>query len=502
MSYIISGVLIAIFVIWELTQFKKIVKLVALYQDIFPDNLKDLDFDKDNLRIRIQHHTSEVFLNIVATLNRYLGENSNQVSDYHLMKDVVDRNREVSESEIETIIPFTQYIGLVGTMLGIFVGVIHLVFGGGLNNLMNGSGAALANSGVPELLGGVALAVLTSAVGLGLTMRSSYLFKEAKRIVELRENAFLGWIQSELLPNLSTDMTSALVKMTTNLRDFNNTFSSNTEKLDKTLAHVNESYVIQSRLLQQIDRVDIVRVASANITVYEKLKSCTSEIGLIGEALKDTREFLEEVKILTEKLDDADERARTWEKMGKFFETEINEIETRKAAISEAVGNVDNKLQSSFEHLRQTSANEINSIEEVIADQNEKLEKAIEKQEGILIRKLEQMSGEIDKRNKKLADIFAQLQQVIESLPNEMKRYTKELSNLGAIKQGILDLHTILLNSSKNKVVTEDGVVINNSGSEKMSVPVKVAIFIIAIYSIIMIVKEFPSFIQTLNNLL
>ena len=64
MSYIISGVLIAIFVIWELTQFKKIVKLVALYQDIFPDNLKDLDFDKDNLRIRIQHHTSEVFLNL------------------------------------------------------------------------------------------------------------------------------------------------------------------------------------------------------------------------------------------------------------------------------------------------------------------------------------------------------------------------------------------------------------------------------------------------------
>ena len=106
MSYIISGVLIVIFMIWELTQFKKVVYLVALYQDIFPNDLKDLDFDKDNLRIRILHHSSEVFLNIVGTLNRYLGKNSNQVSDYHLMKDVVDRNREVSESEIETIIPF------------------------------------------------------------------------------------------------------------------------------------------------------------------------------------------------------------------------------------------------------------------------------------------------------------------------------------------------------------------------------------------------------------
>lgn len=502
MSYIISGVLIAIFVIWELAQFKKVVNLVALYQGIFPNDLKHLDFDKENLRIRILHHSSEVFLNIVSTLNRYLGENSNQVSDYHLMKDVVDRNREVSESEIETIIPFTQYIGLVGTMLGIFVGVIHLVFGGGLNHLMTGSGASLVSSGVPELLGGVALAVLTSAVGLGLTMRSSYLFKEAKRIVELRENAFLGWIQSELLPNLSTDMTSTLVKMTTNLRDFNKTFSSNTEKLDKTLAHVNESYEIQSRLLQQIDRVDVVRVATANIKVYEKLKSCTTEIGLIGQALKDTREFLQEVKALTEKLDDADERAKTWEKMGKFFEVEINEIESRKAAISEAVGNVDDKLHSSFEHLRQTSSKEISSVEEVIAGQNEKLEKALEKQEGILNRKLEQMSSEIDKRNKKLADVFTQLQQVVDSLPNEMKKYTRDFSNLGAIKQGILDLQTILFNSSNKKVITEDGVVIKNSGSGNMSVSIKVAIFLIALYSSIMIIKELPSFIQTLNNLL
>lgn len=502
MSYIISGVLIAIFLIWEFNQFKKVVNLVALYQDIFPNDLRDLNFDKENLRIRIQHHSSELFLNIVVTLNRYLGENSNQVNDYHLMKDVVDRNREVSESEIETIIPFTQYIGLVGTMLGIFVGVIHLVFGGGLNNLMTGSGASLASSGVPELLGGVALAVLTSAFGLGLTMRSSYLFKEAKRIVELRENAFLGWIQSELLPNLSTDMTSALVKMTTNLRDFNKTFSSNTEKLDKTLAHVNESYEIQSRLLQQIDRVDVVRVATANIKVYDKLKDCTTEIGLIGQALKDTREFLEEVKALTKKLDDADERAKTWEKMGKFFETEINEIENRKSAISEAVGIVDDKLQSSFDHLRQTSAKEINSVEEVIAGQNVKLEKALEKQEGIINRKLEQMSNEIDKRNKKLADVFDRLQQVVDSLPNEMKRYTREFSNLGAIKQGILDLQTILFNSSNKKGGNEDGIVVKNSGLGKMSISIKVAIFIIALYSSIMIVKELPSFIQTLNNLL
>ena len=186
------------------------------------------------------------------------------------MKDVVDRNREVAESEIETLIPFTQYIGLVGTMLGILIGVIRLVFFDGLENLMSGSISALASSGVTELLGGVAIAVLTSALGLCLTMRSSYLFKEAKRVVELHENAFLGWIQAEMLPNLSTDMTSTLVKMTNNLRDFNSTFSSNTAKLDRTLAKVNDSYTGQARILEVLERVDVKNVAMANVQVYEK----------------------------------------------------------------------------------------------------------------------------------------------------------------------------------------------------------------------------------------
>ena len=249
--YIITISLIFIFIGWEVYQFLKTKILINRYQNIFPGSIRDSVSLNENLQIE-NSHDSESFDNIVSTLNRYLDENSEQVSDYHLMKDVVERNREVSESEIETLIPFTQYIGLVGTMIGIFIGVSVLVFGGGVESLMSGSSTALADSGVTDLLGGVALAVISSAVGLGLTMRASYLFKEAKREVELRENNFLSWIQSELLPNLSTDFTSTLVKMTNNLSDFNDTFSTNTKKLDKTLSKVNDSYLGQAKLLEEL----------------------------------------------------------------------------------------------------------------------------------------------------------------------------------------------------------------------------------------------------------
>ena len=488
MDYIVSIIFVLIFATWEWKQYNKVRKLTALYRNIFPNSTDQLEFDSQKLCI-ISTHDSDLFKNIVRTINRYLGENSDQVSDYHLMKDVVDRNREVAESEIETLIPFTQYIGLVGTMFGIFFGVFVLVFVHGLDNLMSGSITALASSGVTELLGGVAIAVLTSALGLCLTMRSSSLFKDAKRIVELRENAFLGWIQAEMLPNLSTDMTSTLVKMTNNLRDFNKTFSSNTEKLDHTLAKVNDSYKGQARILEVLERVDVKNVAMANVQVYEKLKDCTNEIGMIGDALKSSRLYLQQVRELTERLDKMDERAKTWEKMAKFFEMEINEIERRKAAISEAVDNVDEKLKQSFEHLGQTAKAKSDEVAEKIIDENSKLDNALSQQEELLNRKLGEMSDAIDKRNRKLSDVFASLEQLTKTLPAEMQRYTHELSNLSDIKRGIADLEKAIIQSANSRVVTKEGVVVT-SPSTKIPLMLKIAIYIIALYSFIMMVKE------------
>lgn len=405
------------------------------------------------------------------------------------MKDVVDRNREISESEIETLIPFTQYIGLVGTMIGIFIGVSILVFGGGIESLMSGSSSALSDSGVTDLLGGVALAVISSAVGLGLTMRASYLFKEAKRQVELRENNFLSWIQSELLPNLSTDFTSTLVKMTNNLSDFNDTFSTNTQKLDKTLSKVNDSYLGQAKLLEELERIDITNIAAANVKVYENLKNCTEEIGMLAVALKNARSYIKVVKELTSKLGDMDERVKTWERMGQFFEKEIKEIDKRKAFISEAVGNVDEKLESSFTKLGQLSKEKVDKMADKIVDQNDKLEKAMSMQENILEGKLREMSDAIEKRNQRLTETFEYLDQIVKALPEQMKQSSSELANLSKIKQSIDDLHRTVEENADRSVVTETGTIITQP-KQKFPMKVKISIYLIAAYSLIQIIKE------------
>lgn len=486
--YIVTILLIAVFIGWEVYQFISTKYLISKYQSIFPDSIEDNVSLNENLQIE-SSHKSEAFNNIVSTLNSYLDENSEQVSDYHLMKGVVERNREVSESEIETLIPFTQYIGLVGTMIGIFIGVSILVFGGGVESLMSGSSSALSDSGVTDLLGGVALAVISSAVGLGLTMRASYLFKEAKRNVELRENNFLSWIQSELLPNLSTDFTSTLVKMTNNLSDFNNTFSKNTQKLDQTLSKVNDSYLGQAALLEELRKIDIINIAAANVKVYQNLKNCTNEIGMLTTSLKDARLYIEAVRELTLRLGEADERVKTWERMGQFFEKEIHEIEKRKAFISEAVGNVDEKLRSSFAAFEKMSKEKVDSIAERIIDQNEKLDKVMSLQENLLESKLKQMSDSIEERNRRLAETFDYLDNIVNALPEQMKQSSSELSNLSKIKQGIEDLKKTLEENAVNNIVTETGSVVT-APKQKIPMKIKLAIYLIAFYCFIQIIKE------------
>lgn len=491
--YIVTVLLIVIFIGWEVYQFINTQQLINKYQNIFPNDIENEITLNEDLQIETDHE-SETFENIVITLNRYLDENSEQVADYHLMKDVVSRNREVSESEIETLIPFTQYIGLVGTMIGIFIGVSLLVVTGGIEKLMSGSSTALSDSGVTDLLGGVALAVITSAVGLLLTMTASHLFKEAKRHVELRENNFLSWIQSELLPNLSTDFTSTLVKMTDNLKDFNKTFSTNTNQLDKTLSKVNESYKDQAKLLEELERIDVKKIASANIKVYESLKNCTEEIGMLATSLKDARLYVEAVRELTSRLGEADQRVKTWERMGQFFEKEINEIEKRKAFISEAVGNVDEKLESSFKQLGRYSKLEVDKMAEDIFGQTDKLDKAMTQQQQILEDKLREMSESIEVRNRRLSETFDKLDQIVMALPEQMKQSSSELSNLSRIRQGINDLQKAVEESVGTQVVTEARPVVVPQ-KQKFPSKVKWAVYLIAVYCLIQILKDMILFI-------
>ena len=87
----------------------------------------------------LTEHKNVVLDEILRSINNYLANNKGNVSDFHLMKDIVDRNCDSVEEEINTQIPVPLYLGLIGTMTGILVGIGYLWISGDLNALLSSS---------------------------------------------------------------------------------------------------------------------------------------------------------------------------------------------------------------------------------------------------------------------------------------------------------------------------------------------------------------------------
>ena len=219
MHYYIIIIIIAIIVIWQFVTFSKTVNLLNVFKSIFCNNkdeynllnkvkiesiesatdselddmLEKAGFDsqkyhytrfseesgeilyfrreaaKKDLQKKYENDTgfsaqnnNPIYQEIETSINSYLESNKSGISDFSLMKDIVDRNCDAAEEEINTQIPIPLYLGLVGTMVGILVGIGHLWISGGLSDLLNIDSSSSGMDGIEALLGGVALAMISS----------------------------------------------------------------------------------------------------------------------------------------------------------------------------------------------------------------------------------------------------------------------------------------------------------------------------------------------------
>lgn len=366
-----------------------------ILKNIFPPRLNqynvDISEEDDNIQSISTKHDNPVLKTIFDSINHYLVKNRGAVSDFHLIKDIVDRNCDAKEEEINVQIPVPLYLGLIGTMAGILIGVGFLIFGGDLDALLNGD-SKRGGEGVSTLLGGVALAMISSIIGIALTTISSLLTKSGKSNVEKNKNTFFSWIQAELLPLLSTDTANTLKMLTGNLTKFNTTFSNNTRELRDTLSEVNVSYRSQAELMEAINRLNIRDIASANISVLKELQGATDEIATFNTYLHSVNGYVARVQELNENLNAHLNRTKAIEDMGTFFKDEIEQIELRKGSISRSVGAVDDTLSRALSVLQENVSEQFNQLTKSTITLHEGFEKVVEEQQETLQKKLQETS--------------------------------------------------------------------------------------------------------------
>lgn len=70
-----------------------------------------------------KNEVSPLLREIVKTINNYLKKNKGGAADFHLIKDIVERHTDAIDEEINHKLPVPIYLGLMGTVIGIIVGL-------------------------------------------------------------------------------------------------------------------------------------------------------------------------------------------------------------------------------------------------------------------------------------------------------------------------------------------------------------------------------------------
>lgn len=378
---------------------------------------------------QIDIHGNNLTMNSIKdALNMYLQKNSGAVSDFALMKDVVERYCGAEEEEITVMQPIPLYMGLMGTMIGIIVGISVIAANGGVEELTN----------VSSMMSCVAIAMAASLVGIIFTTLISWKSKGAKTLVESRKNVFYSWLQTELLPVLSGNTVTALSLLQANLMTFNQTFKGNIQEFDSVLANVRQVSRDQADALNAISRIDINRVAQANVTVLRELERCTAQIDRFNQYLINVNGYLDAVNALNSNLDRHLDRTAAVERMGAFFEREMQQVQNREEYIRQVVGSVDSTLEESFNQMSSSMNAYMEELKGRTSSELETLRQAYEQKQRDFVSKLAEQQEALSQKTDELEKVLQGIQTLSETktaimtLANISKDNTRRLDQIVA----------------------------------------------------------------------
>lgn len=428
-QYYIVALFVILIVVWQLCSYVRNVQRINRLNNLFSKNEFNTLLNEEGV-VSIQNNlASEDYKTTLKDVNSYLAKNKNKASDYHIIKEIVERNAHSVEEEIDTMLSTPLYLGLMATIIGIAFGVIFFAIED-LPNLL--SGDEIEVNGIRTLLTDVGIAMIASFAGVLATKMSTSKYNDARRNMLSQKNVFLTWIQTELMPNLNDDLTGALVKMTQDLNNFNNTFAENTRELHETLQLVTDNYENQVELLETIDKLKINKIASANIEVYDKLKGCSDEIGKLFNHLEQSERYITKVVELNEKLGSIEERTKLSEELGRYFRDEIEYVKDRQGQMRMTMSQLDSVIAEALSNLGTSVNANVQELTIVFQRQNQSVQQLIEEQQNALAESLANQQLLINQKLSDMEDPFKPVKDAFADMANQAKVGLVSIQNVFA----------------------------------------------------------------------
>lgn len=415
---------------------------------------------------------TEVEYSVIDTVNTYLLKNKGAIADYHLLKDIVDRNVDSLDEEIHNSLPAPLYFGLAATMLGIIFGLISMpsfdVTADGSFNL----------NALEPLLHGVQVAMFASVFGLILTtVLSIFFYKPAKTRSEKYKNSFLSFLQANLLPELIRTETSGISALNDRLQNFGRTLAPNIKELAQVVDRSIDAVRIQQNTIRRVEELGTTQLAKSNASIFKELsgmmdsfKEFAAYYQELTKSVKQTSDLTQNLKGLVQRTNEVERIASGIESnvqqnnaLGKYLSKHFVDVESQNTALKSVVDESSITLNKSLEEVKATAyrlAEEMQgisismepklkeafdssllTIEKMTSEQLSKLEMAYENSRPKFdkLERLDKIEEGIDKLNqtsseqsKQQAEIAAALQELAEVLrENKAKGNDSGMSDEG-----------------------------------------------------------------------
>lgn len=330
-----------------------------------------------------------VFENIRFSINNYLIRNHGAASDFNLIKDIIERHTDAIEEDINLTIGIPLYLGLMGTMLGIVIGLFNMP---DLNNALSDHADILLNQGIGLLIGGVKIAMIASFVGLLLTIiNSGWVFKGSRIYNEQRRNELYTFIQIELLPIINQGLAATLESLQRNLARFNTEFSGNLSGLQGVFDSGRHAVLEQKALLETIENAKISEIAKYNVHVLQQMEVSLAQFDKFNQHFAHITTFVEHSGNLVEKSNELLQRTDNFkqiamhlenkldqsEKLLDFLTTHFKNLQEYKELTSYAVAEVGHGVSDTFKELRLHIQNSSDVVKQFTVDEIEVLKTAL-----------------------------------------------------------------------------------------------------------------------------
>jgi hypothetical protein len=388
--------------------------------------------------IETENVNSSIFNKIINSVNIYLIRNRGAASDFNLMKDIVERNTNVIEDEINSSIGIPLYLGLMGTMIGIVIGLFNmpdLSLSFETTDIMD----LKLNEGIGLLVGGVKIAMIASFFGLMLTIYiSGWLYRGSKSYSEQHKNEFYTFIQIELLPLLNQGLASTFESLQRNLLNFNNEFSANLKGLKGIFDSSRQNIIEQKELINALDKAKVSEMTRYNVAVLKQLDVSVGQfekfniyLGNVNKMVENTNSIVNRTNDLLTRTDDIkriannlDDKLNQSQMLMQFLQDHFENLNQHKELTNMAVAEVGHTLSNTFKELKVQIQNSSDLVKKFTVDETELLKKALSESKTNLgnLEHLATLKNDVGLFKNSSASQGERLKQSIDSLNENMEK--------------------------------------------------------------------------------